>query len=145
VGNAYCYKEAGKDFDIDPLLLLAISIRESRLSLNAVNLNKNKQGIVTSKDFGIMQVNSENLSRLGLTPEIALTNPCLNVYAGANVLRRHFNLWGENWRAVGSYNAGFAMTDRQERRRMTYARDIHIIYKELLNLQREGRLSLDRQ
>lgn len=104
--HAYCFKEAGFKMKIDPLLLLAISIRESSLKYTAIGLNKNKNNLVVSSDYGLMQINSNNVdsifSKYGITKEILLEKPCINVYAGAYILRENFDRWGENWWSVGA-------------------------------------------
>lgn len=42
----------------------------------------------------------------GLSKETLLSNPFLNIYIGAMLLRRTFNQYGTKWLAVGMYNAG---------------------------------------
>ncbi|EAS8074318.1 lytic transglycosylase, partial [Salmonella enterica] len=48
---------------IDPLLLLAISIQESRLKSEAIGVNRNSQNQIVSMDYGLMQINSKNLEK----------------------------------------------------------------------------------
>lgn len=134
--SAFCFNDAGARYNIDPVLLRSISIRESSLNPNAINSNKNKDGKITSYDYGLMQVNSshlEKLKSLGIikSKNDLLTNPCLNVQIGAWILATHIQKCGVNWDCLGSYNAGFA--DGRAGTRMNYAMKIYKIYTKELN------------
>ncbi|MBO1811555.1 lytic transglycosylase domain-containing protein [Serratia ureilytica] len=134
--GAWCFREAGARYGVDPLVLQAIAIWESRMRADVVGYNKADDGRILSRDYGVMQVNSANVARLqriGVirTPQDLLDDACLNVQAGAWVLARHLRVCGNTWGCLGSYNAGFADTRRQERRRMAYAAEIHAIYTRL--------------
>ncbi len=131
--QAFCFKEAGLRYQIDPRLLKSIARQESGMNPKAVGVNKNKDGKVISRDYGVMQVNDTHVPRLvkmGVlrTKEDLITNPCLNVQIGAWILATHLQKCGVNWSCLGSYNAGFASTERQEERRMRYAREIYRRY-----------------
>lgn len=143
---AYCFKEAGMAMKIDPLLLLAISIRESSLKQQAIGINKNKDEKILSYDYGLMQINSKNISAIfsnfGISKTTLLEQPCLNVYAGAYILRSNFNKWGENWWSVGAYNAGSKKSELQQAKREKYAREIQLIYKRLIVMDKEGKIQL---
>lgn len=79
-----------------------------------------------------MQIDSQHharLSEFGIKPEHLLTDACLNIYTGAYYLALAFKKWGVSWEAVGAYNAGFRRTDRQDMRRLAYARKIEAIYR----------------
>jgi hypothetical protein len=70
-----------------PEMILAIAQNESQVSPgqfdpSAVNVNKNG-----SRDIGLMQINSSNLSWLGLT-EKAVMDPCISIAAAEAVLRQ---------------------------------------------------------
>lgn len=64
-------------------------------------------------DLGIMQINSKNLARLGLTFESAF-DPCANIRAGSTILKENYNRstesLGEGQAALGAalsaYNTG---------------------------------------
>lgn len=143
---AYCFKEAGKAMKIDPLLLLAISLRESRLNADAVGINKTVNNKIHSYDYGLMQINSENVKRIfsafGIDSKTLLNNPCINIYAGAYILRKNFNLWGENWWSIGAYNAGSKQSVKQELKRQQYAKEVKSIYSNLIRMNSEGKIIL---
>lgn len=129
--QAYCYNEAGERYHIDPQLLRSISKVESGFNSSAIGYNRNKQGEVTSRDFGLMQINSTHVTKLksmGVlqSEQDLLTNPCLNVMVGAWILARHLQVCGVTWECLGSYNAGFA--DDKSTRRLTYARKVYADY-----------------
>lgn len=133
---AFCFQEAGQRYRVDPLLLEAIGVWESGLRPQAVNHNRDERGRVVSTDYGVMQINTQNanrLVRLGLIkrPEDLLTDACFNVQVGAWVLARHLRVCGNTWRCLGSYNAGFHPSARQEARRLRYAQEIRALYNRL--------------
>lgn len=134
--SAFCFKEAGQRYRVDPMLLEAISITESSLRPGAVNVNRDAEGHVLSTDYGLMQVNSRHVNRLiGLgvikRPEDLLKNACFNVQVGAWVLAQHLRVCGNTWRCLGSYNAGFHPSARQEKRRLDYAQEVRNVYNGL--------------
>lgn len=133
--QAFCFREAGARYSIDPLLLRAIARQESSLNPVAKNFNRDKKGNVLSIDYGLMMINSihiPKLIRLGVIKSASdlLNNPCLNVMIGAWVLARHFKVCGVSWICLGSYNAGFK--DESEGRRLKYARRVYAKYEEEL-------------
>lgn len=124
-----CFNEAGRDYGIDPLLLTAISIKESRLIPTAIN-GSNKDG---TEDVCGMQINSSHykkLSKFNISRNDLLSDPCICVYAGAWVLAHNFRSWGRNWDSVGIYNTG--PSEKLIATRRAYARDIKNIYRVLL-------------
>lgn len=132
-----CFNKAGHDYGIDPLLLTAISIKESRLKMAAINGgNRNK-----TEDVCGMQVNSSHYSvlmKFNITRERLLKEPCTCIYTGAWVLAHNFKSYGRNWDSVGMYNTGPSQKLIKQRR--SYATDIKNIYRVLLArdmLQRE--------
>lgn len=134
--SAFCFQYAGSRYQVDPLVLEAIGVWESSLRQRAVNHNRDPQGKILSTDYGVMQINTLNANRLvsmGIikTPEDLLANACLNVQAGAWVLARHIRVCGNTWRCLGSYNAGFAPSARQEKKRLRYAQEIRNLYNRL--------------
>lgn len=121
-----CFEMAGRDYQIEPDLLRAISFRESSWRDNALN-------IVSQNEYAVgkMQIHSQNFSHLaqfGITPRQLYTDSCLNIYTGAYYLAIAFKRWGYSWRAVGAYNAGFRETEVQEKKRQKYAKEIQAIY-----------------
>lgn len=131
--QAFCFDAAGARYRIDPHLLRAIAEQESALEARAINVNRDKKGKILSHDYGVMQINSTHipsLVRMGVltSKDDLLKNPCLNIQIGAWILAKHLQICGVNWPCLGSYNAGFADTERQVQRRLQYARRIHSIY-----------------
>lgn len=129
--KAFCYTEAGERYHVDPQLLRSISKVESGFNAGIIGYNRNKKGLVTSRDFGLMQINSTHVPQLrsmGVlqSEQDLLTKPCLNVMVGAWILARHLQVCGVTWECLGSYNAGFA--DDNTARRMLYARKVYADY-----------------
>ncbi|WP_081998131.1 lytic transglycosylase domain-containing protein [Pantoea rodasii] len=84
---------------------------ESCYNPAAVNTNISKDGKPGSSDYGIMQINTVTMHSSqkeypGLSKETLLSNPFINIYIVAMLLRRTFNQYGTKWLAVGMYNAG---------------------------------------
>lgn len=132
--QAFCFNEAGARYKVDPLLLRSMAIVESSLDPHAICKNRDKKGRITSRDFGLMQINDRHipaLRSLGIlrNEQDLLNNPCLNVQIGAWILAKHLKQCGVNWQCLGSYNAGFA--DDNGPRRMIYARKIYATYTKL--------------
>jgi len=124
-----CFNQAGRDFGIDPLLLTAISIKESRLVPNAIN-GSNSNG---TEDVCGMQINSSHYGKLknfNITRKDLLSDPCICVYTGAWVLAHNFSSWGRNWDSVGMYNTG--SSEKRINQRRAYADHIKRIYRVLL-------------
>lgn len=134
--SAFCFEEAGRRYRIDPLILESIAVKESSLRQKATNANTNKAGRVTSIDYGVMQINTVNANALVSMgkirrPEDLLDDACFNVNAGAWVLAKHLRVCGNTWSCLGSYNAGFSSSRKQELRRLRYAADVRRIYERL--------------
>ncbi|WP_426575568.1 lytic transglycosylase domain-containing protein (plasmid) [Xenorhabdus stockiae] len=132
--QAFCFEEAGLRYKIDPLLLRSVAIVESRLNPQAVGKNRDKQGRITSRDYGLMQINEihiPGLRTLGIIrdKQDLLNNSCLNVQIGAWVLAKHLKKCGVSWECLGSYNAGFATNNSSNR--MIYARKVYSTYLKL--------------
>lgn len=114
---ARCWRNAGKRYGIDPLLLVAIGTVETQLRSNTIHINSDG-----SRDLGLMQINSVHLPRLeqhGVTAAMLLENPCVSIMTGAEILAQNVKRHGYNWDAVGAYNAG-SRADRHALR-MRYA------------------------
>ena len=132
--QAECFIKAGQWYSIDPDYLRAIAWQESRYNPAATNTNINKDGKPESTDYGLMQINSITMSRLkkeypGLSKEKLLSDPCLNIFIGAMLLRRNFNQYGTTWLAVGMYNAGMKNMPLTIKNRYNYAMLIDGHYK----------------
>ncbi|ELY7546284.1 lytic transglycosylase domain-containing protein [Cronobacter sakazakii] len=124
-----CFNQAGRDYGIDPLLLTAISIKESRLNPTAIN-GSNSNG---TEDVCGMQINSSHYGKLkafNISRADLLSDPCICVYTGAWVLAKNFKSYGKNWDSVGMYNTG--ASPNLIKRRRAYAKDIKNIYRVLL-------------
>lgn len=121
-----CFDQAGKDYNIDPLLLMSISIQESRLIANATN-STNRDG---TEDVCGMQINSSHYKKLAgfnITRQRLMNDPCICVYTGAWVLAHNFRSYGKNWDSVGMYNTGPSKKLIVQRR--VYAEKIKSIYR----------------
>lgn len=124
-----CFDQAGRDYNIDPLLLMSISIKESHLKPDAVN-KANNDG---SEDVCGMQVNSSHyrkLSKFNISRSDLINDPCICVYSGAWVLAHNFRSYGKNWDSVGMYNTG--PSKKLIIKRREYAQSIQNIYRVLL-------------
>ena len=118
---------AGRDYRIDPDLLRAISWQESKWVVDAIGKNPG-----TGYGAGLMQIDSQHharLSEFGIKPEHLLTDACLNIYTGAYYLALAFKSGASAGRRSVPHNAGFRRTDRQDMRRLAYARKIEAVYR----------------
>lgn len=97
--RAFCFQEAGLRYGVSPWLLWAIAKAES--DLDPAARNKNRNGTI---DIGLMQVNSLWALPLGETWE-HLGDPCTNVMAGAWILNKCFQEFGNTWTGVGCYHS----------------------------------------
>ncbi|EHG5998750.1 TPA: lytic transglycosylase domain-containing protein [Escherichia fergusonii] len=135
-----CFTEAGALYNIDPLLLRSIGIVESNLKKDAIGKNRNARGESLSEDYGIMQINQMHIPSLvkrGIIQDKSelLTNPCLNIKIGSEILNKHFLQCGMNWYCLGTYNTGFSK--RTQSKRLVYARKIYQIYIQLKAVEAE--------
>lgn len=124
-----CFTKAGQDFGIDPRLLMAHSIQESRMRNNALN-NKSSGG---THDVCNMQINSSHFNQLkkfDITRERLLKDPCICIYTGAWIEARNFRQYGRNWDSVGMYNTG--PNPKLIKQRREYAAIIKSIYRVLI-------------
>jgi soluble lytic murein transglycosylase-like protein len=99
-GNAFCFEEAGRLYNVPPELLWAIAKVESQFDPAAIHYNTNG-----SYDFGVMQVNSSWARRLGPERWSALGDACYNVKVGAWVLADCLQRYGPTEEGIGCYNA----------------------------------------
>lgn len=101
---ATCWNEAAAAYNVDPLLLKAISWKESRARPAAVGplLPDNNRAL------GHMQINTIHLPELrkrGINRE-DLFDPCISIKVGAWVLSDCIKKFGQTWKSVGCYYAG---------------------------------------
>jgi hypothetical protein len=104
--NAFCFEQAGREYNINPALLAAIAQVESSMRHDV--LNESHYERTKSIDIGLMQINSGALKQLakeGITKEMLLRDPCTNVRVGARILAEKFKKEGPGWEGVGAYNA----------------------------------------
>ena len=93
---------SAQQYGVDPSLALAIAQQESSFNPNAVS-PPNKNGTV---DYGLMQINSSNLSSLGLTPSSAL-DPQQNIDAAMQLLSTYTKQYnGDPSLIAAAYNGG---------------------------------------
>ena len=99
---AVCIATAAHQYDLDPLLLLAIKYVETANRID-MPIRYNKNG---SRDIGLMQINTvwkDTLKQYGI--EYAdLEIPCTNVAVGAWILATHIKRKGL-WEGVGAYHS----------------------------------------
>lgn len=95
----FCFTATGENFDIDPLLLEAISYVESRNDPQAIGYN------LESIDYGHMQINSYWIKYLGVE-YIKLSDPCFCTKVGAAILANCIDVHGFNKDALSCYNSG---------------------------------------
>lgn len=126
-----CYEEAGRKYNIDPLLLKAIAVTESGENPGAISpVNRNK-----TVDLGLMQVSSfwlDKITAYGIRKE-DLFHPCQNVHVGAWILAQAIQLMGNNWSAVGAYNAGPGKGPTRDELRRKYAAKVWNNYMKLVS------------
>jgi soluble lytic murein transglycosylase-like protein len=97
-----CFEKAGAYQGVNPLVLRAVAWRESKGDAAAVNRNTNG-----SIDVGQAQINSihfPELARQGI-PHRALTDPCVNIFVAAWLLKQKMVRYGNTWRAIGAYHS----------------------------------------
>lgn len=118
-----CFTAASRRYGLDAGLLRAVASAESDLRPDAVNRSHvERTGTV---DIGLMQVNSSWLPRLASygIGERDLREPCTNVAVGAWILAQSFMRHGNQWAAVGAYNAACIQLKGEDctRQRARYA------------------------
>lgn len=104
--NAFCFEQAGLEYNVNPKLLAAIAQVESSMRHNVLNETHFER--TKTIDIGLMQINSGALKELGkegITKEMLLRDPCTNVRVGARILAEKFKKEGPGWEGVGAYNA----------------------------------------
>lgn len=97
-----CWMEAARRYHVNAQLLYAIARHESGMNPQARGSNANG-----SYDIGLMQINSSHLPLLGQygIQEQHLYDPCVSIHVGAWILAGNIRRMGNNWIAIGAYNA----------------------------------------
>ncbi|MFM0066872.1 lytic transglycosylase domain-containing protein [Paraburkholderia aspalathi] len=110
-----CFNEAAAYQGVNPWVLRAVAWFESKGDPDVIHQNANG-----SIDVGQLQINSihfGDLAREGV-PHRALTDPCVNVYVAAWLLKQKMVKYGNTWRAIGAYHS------ETPKQRDAYARSI---------------------
>lgn len=97
------YIQAGKHFGINPQILWAIAHKETKHNPKLIS-KKNKNG---TYDIGIMQINSVHLPRLKNEYNITendLLDPKINIFIGAEILKKCFDKHGATQNGITCYN-----------------------------------------
>ena len=102
----HCFNASAQKYNLSPVLLKGIALAES--SGVAAAKNTNHVGVTKSVDVGLMQINSGWFPllerRFGIKPT-QLQNACMSIDVGAWILAHEFKRYGNQWDAVGAYNA----------------------------------------
>lgn len=125
-----CWESAGEEFGVDPFMLYSLAVVESSLNDGALNINGD-----SNYDVGIMQINSfwfDHLHEIGLEKK-DLWDRCSNIRAGAWILRKNVDQYGNKWRAIGSYHVGNSKNSSAERRRKNYVKKVSSVYFSIVN------------
>lgn len=106
------FNESAKEHNVPVNLLKAISYRESRGNVNAVNntLNKNK-----TWDAGIMQINQSNAERNRWTKEYLRQHPEVCIDYGAKLLKEAMDNFKDLRLAVMCYNVGLTSMNNKKK------------------------------
>lgn len=124
---ANCWDRAAHYYHVDPWLLYAIANVES--GMNPYAIGKNHDG---TRDVGLMQINSSHFTELenrGINEYRLMTEPCTSIMVGASILSGMIKVYGNNWEAVGAYNAGLKKENYPQR--MFYAKKVWNKYQQL--------------
>ena len=99
-----CVAQASSRYGVPELLMHAVLVKENGRSGKC---SKNKNGTF---DCGLAQINTawaQHFKRYGLDYSHIAHNSCLNIQAGAYILRHNYNLKSGDWfKAIVSYNIG---------------------------------------
>jgi soluble lytic murein transglycosylase-like protein len=119
---SFCFEEAGRKYNVSPLLLWAIGKGESNFNPEAINWNRNG-----TFDYGVMQINSRWRRTIGEQAWEHMKDPCYNVQVGAWILAQCVRRYGYNWKAVGCYNSQNSQSQE------IYSKRVSRIISNLLN------------
>ena len=124
---ANCWDKAAHYYHVDPWLLFAIAKVESGMNPQAVGVNHDG-----TYDVGLMQINSSHfpeLQRKGIDSYRLMSEPCTSIMVGASILSDMIKVYGNNWEAVGAYNAGLKKENYPKR--MQYAHKVWNKYQSI--------------
>ena len=102
----HCFNASAQKYNLSPVLLKGIALAESSGIPTAKNTNH--IGTTKSVDVGLMQINSgwfPLLERKFGIKASQLQNACMSIDVGAWILAHEFKRYGNQWDAVGAYNA----------------------------------------
>lgn len=91
---------ASNRYNVPVPILSAVMDKESTGNPIAVHVNSNG-----TADYGLMQINSNNLAGLGLNKE-SVYDPATNINAGASILASNYSAYGSWDQALSAYNTG---------------------------------------
>lgn len=97
-----CIENASQTYHVPSSIVLAV-MRQEGGRVGAVTTNKNG-----TYDIGPMQINSSHLSffaKHGISRDMLLNDPCVNVYAGTWMIANGMAHSGDFWRGVGLYHS----------------------------------------
>ena len=100
-----CFEASARRYQLDARLLKAMARVESGMNPAAVNLTHRDR--TKTVDIGLLQINSgwlPTLARYGIG-ERELKDACTNIEVGAWILAGAVARHGNQWQAVGAYNA----------------------------------------
>ncbi len=128
---ADCFESSARHYHLNVNLLRAISEVESHGVADRIGVNRNLQGRVISRDYGLMQINSVHIAGLIRQHRITsaadlLKDGCLNIDTGAAILARHLRYCGNNWACLATYNTGFLQGRDPARQR--YIHKVYLTY-----------------
>lgn len=125
-----CFVGAAKRYEVNIRLLQAIAVAESSAKPETKEHTKNTNGTI---DVGFMGVNTwwlPKLKKYGLGHS-DLYDVCTNIYLGGWILSHSVDYFGNNWNAVGGYNAGTGKKPENQKARDRYSRRVYRYYREL--------------
>lgn len=120
------FQKVGSAFGISPNLLKAIARKESNFNPAAIsgfNLNG-------TRDYGLMQLNSVNLSKFGLNPKSAL-NAEANLTAAAkllNAMKKELGNKYDIYKLIASYNQGVPRTLKYGIKNVAYTSEVYLYF-----------------
>ena len=131
----YCFEKYGQAFDVNPVVLEAISWVESRHNPTALNQN------LTTIDFGHMQINSYWIDQILGDQYANLNDPCFCTAIGAYILSGCVNSYGLNQDALSCYNSGKSLDRLTSATRKNVEQYIALVQKKFLELKKESSVS----
>ena len=125
----YTFEQCVKN-GLDYPMILAIMWRESRFTIDAVNLNKNG-----TKDSGIMQIN--DINRGWLAEELGvedLMDPKQNIRAGTEILGRFTRKYGQH-NALLAYQYGETGMKKRLSEGLDSSEQVEILYEKMADFE----------